>query len=122
MLTAQTNSFGYRDNISQPSLEDMGPDNPKFPDGKVGEMGDKWNTIPQSMIVVQDADDDIRPKWTTHGSFLVFRKLEQNVKAFREAVAKDAATRGWSQQKLASKIMGRWQNGTSLAVPSLSLL
>ena len=89
----------------------MGPDNEKFPDGSVGPMGDKWNTVPQSMIVVQDADDDIRPKWTTHGSFMVFRKLQQDVKAFREDVATDATKRGWSTQKMAAKLMGRWQNG-----------
>ena len=104
-------SFGFNDGVSQPTVEGFGPDNPKIPDGIVGERGAKWNTYPQAAFVVQDAGRDGRPKWIEHGSFLVFRKLEQDVGKWNEAILADAQRRGIDPTMLAAKIVGRWPSG-----------
>jgi deferrochelatase/peroxidase EfeB len=62
-----------------------------------------------------------------NGSFLVFRQLQQNVHAFAELLAKAANDLGESQTRrlsdevgvhrlIAAKMIGRWDDGTSLAL------
>lgn len=88
----------------------------------MGELGDQWNTIPQSVILVQDANGLTRPTWTKNGSFTVFRKLEQDVLKFwveiRKAALDEAKTREAGRDVyniepnlLAAKLMGRWKSG-----------
>lgn len=104
-------SFGFNDGISQPTVEGFPPDAKKVFHGSVGTRGKEWNTYPQSTFVIQDADGVSRPKWTKHGSFLVFRKLEQDVKRWNDDIEADAARRGMNPTLLAAKMVGRWPSG-----------
>ena len=104
-------SFGFEDGISQPLM------------GGIDELdrGDpaNMNTDPSLIIVTPDthneSDDSTRPVWMNDGSFVVFRKLEQNVKGF------EALTDQWQKFQCAgkahmgAKLMGRWQSGKRLA-------
>lgn len=77
----------------------------------------------------QRADDPVEPgpvsrgghDWMDNGSFLVFRRLRQDVAAFRAFVAGEAArvredgVAGMTPERLAALLVGRWPAGTALA-------
>lgn len=74
------------------------------------------NTEPKILIVTEETfpdtkDQQQRPLWMYNGSFLVFRKLEQDVQRF------DELTDNWAKKKclnkihMGAKLMGRWPNG-----------
>ncbi|MER6046383.1 hypothetical protein ABT168_02665 [Streptomyces sp. NPDC001793] len=50
-----------------------------------------------------------------NGSYAVFRKLHQDVAAFRRCL-RQAATGPQDEELLAAKIMGRWRSGAPLAL------
>ncbi len=57
--------------------------------------------------------------WLHSGSFLVFRRLRQDVPAFRAAfgqLAENLAESGLSEVDLMAKAVGRWPDGTPLAI------
>jgi Dyp-type peroxidase family len=53
---------------------------------------------------------------TSNGSYLVYRKLYQDVAAFRQRLGESAALYPGGADLLAAKIVGRWRDGTPLAV------
>jgi len=73
-------------------------------------------TSPDPLVPGQPAR--ATPAWTRNGSFLVFRRLRQDVGLFWRTMRKEArrlaATPGFaglSDEKLASRIVGRWMSG-----------
>ena len=50
----------------------------------------------------------------TNGSFLVYRKLHQDVAAFRAQLAQAAQLYPGGEELLAAKIVGRWRDGTPI--------
>ncbi|MEG4484052.1 Dyp-type peroxidase [Microcoleus sp. D2_18a_B4] len=59
------------------------------------------------------------PQWLRNGSFLVFRRLRQDVEMFRSAfdkLAKNLSNSGLTADMLMAKAVGRWPDGTPLAV------
>lgn len=111
---ATDHSFGFEDGVSQPlmggidQLERFGPPN--------------MNTDPNILIVrptTHHEGETSRPEWMYDGSFVVFRKLEQNVESF------EALTDQWQQFHCASKahmgakLVGRWQSGKHLVMTSV---
>jgi Dyp-type peroxidase family len=59
----------------------------------------------------------VAPWWAFNGSFLVFRRLAQDVAAFRtftEQAAASVSASGISAERLAALIVGRWPSGASL--------
>jgi Dyp-type peroxidase family len=71
----------------------------------------------------QRADDPVRPgpvsrggyAWMDNGSYLVFRRLRQDVAAFRRFLDEEAARLGVAPQRLAALLVGRWPAGTALS-------
>jgi Dyp-type peroxidase family len=132
--TTRTEHFGFTDGLSNPNVEGVrGEEGSRKrqdvgnPDGKggfrkipVGEFilgypgeGGELAPMPQPSLLAHDA------------TYLVFRKLEQNVPVFRRYLEEQAASfaralpRGvpagvTPQDFLAAKMMGRWQDGSSL--------
>ena len=83
------------------------------------------NTDPSLIIVTPSSNHEskiVRPGWMNNGSFVVFRKLEQNVKGF------EALTSQWekygcrSKEHMGAKLVGRWQSGKRLTAASIPLL
>src|SRR5580704_588169 len=76
-------SFGFEDGISQPLMNGI--------DELDANAAVNMNTDPRLLIVTADTwseEDTVeRPTWMYDGSFLVFRKLEQNVRGFEALVA-----------------------------------
>lgn len=55
------------------------------------------------------------PEWARLGSYLVCRRLKQDVKKFWEFAAENAASIGMPAQKFASLLVGRWPSGAPIS-------
>ena len=82
-----------------------------------------WDPVAKGEIFLGHADEDgnehMQPfnrKLRHNGTFLVFRKLRQDVVGFREFLKQQRPGNDQAQKKLAAEFMGRWQNGTPLVV------
>ena len=70
----------------------------------------------------QQSDDVLAPgpvargghDWMDDGSFLVLRRLRQDVAAFRRFVAEEGARRGIAPGRVAAMLVGRWPRGTAI--------
>ena len=101
--------FGYVDGRSQPLL--LVEDVQREHDANGGT--DKWNPeFPLRQVLVKDPGSASPHAF---GSYFVFRKLEQNVKAFSTAEEALGVTLG-SGELAGAMIVGRWENGTSVQV------
>jgi Dyp-type peroxidase family len=101
--------FGFADGISQPRVAGHGRSTP----GEVLPPG-------EFVLGLPDVDGDIAgrrvpPALGRNGSYLVYRKLEQDVPAFREMTA--AAARGFEggAEDVAAGLVGRRRDGELLA-------
>jgi Dyp-type peroxidase family len=102
--------FGFRDGISQPAI--MGAD-------PAGDLGPGYFVFGYSK---QPGGDPFSPVvdprgLSDNGSLLVFRRLRQDVRAFRKFCADEAArigNQGWpglTANHLAALLVGRWPSG-----------
>jgi deferrochelatase/peroxidase EfeB len=113
-------SFGFEDGVSQPLLAGIDKD----------EVFNKdlYMQTSQSVITVVDPAPIVpglsgvpknRPKWMVEGSFLVFRKLEQDVQRFIDLTNKFESAGCANADQFGAKLMGRWKSGRSQAVSPL---
>jgi Dyp-type peroxidase family len=108
--------FGYRDSLSQPIIDIDGvpldglPDHlPRAPAGEF--LLGYPSQFDQFSYPVPEP-----PELGINGSFAAFRVLEQDVDAFAEFVAQQAARTGISAELIEAKLCGRWRNGTPLVL------
>jgi len=127
--------FGFRDEVSQPGVRGLVsaiPPKPLTPrydasdpaHGKPGEIlvwpGEFVFGYPgqnsQGSLCVPGPDPLHRsaPSWARHGSFLVVRRLRQNVYAFHRFVNESARRLAIPPALLAAQLIGRWTSGVSL--------
>jgi Dyp-type peroxidase family len=114
--------FGFADPISQPPIE--GADTPSYPgDGVLTEDG-LWRPLKPGEFLL-GYEDEVGSAGTQmpepfelrlNGTYMVFRKLYQDVAAFRRyLVAAAKALYGsddqYHQELVAAKMMGRWRSG-----------
>ncbi len=132
--------FGFLDGVSQPGLRGQISSNPKDlltprqnpanpNQGKPGQdlvwpgefifgyprqtrapikgNEDQLNTMP-------GRDDVEGPVWAADGSFLVIRRLRQDVAALREFIAVEALKRQMAPELFAAKLFGRWPSGAPI--------
>jgi Dyp-type peroxidase family len=60
------------------------------------------------------------PAWARNGSFVVYRRLRQDVPAFQGFVGSPPAGCGLNTEQLAAKLVGRWPSGAAMEhVPGL---
>jgi Dyp-type peroxidase family len=94
--------FGYRDGISELDLAGAAGTGSfvlGYPDGT-------GTTLPSG------------PPWTRDGSYLVFRRLRQDVAGFHRALTALANRAGLKNgAQLGAKVVGRWPSGAKLADP-----
>jgi Dyp-type peroxidase family len=104
--------FGFQDGISQPAIEGSGipGSNPQEVPLKAGEFvlgyldeSGRLPPMPQPIVLGRN------------GSYVAFRKLKQDVAAFRRYLAESASTAD-EQEWLAAKLMGRWRSGAPLVL------
>jgi len=111
-LPTEREAFGFRDGISHPAVEGSGipGSNPQeeplkageFVTGYVDETGD-LTPVPQPEQLGRN------------GTYVVFRKLHQDVAAFRRYL-RDHATGAEDEELLAAKFVGRWRSGAPLVL------
>jgi Dyp-type peroxidase family len=123
--------FGFLDGVSQPGIrgivgtrgELLTPkQNPADPNqGKPGQdrlwPGEFVFGYPAQDSKDADKRGKIRtegPSWTRNGSFLVFRRLRQDVGAFHEFLDREGDRLNLGSEQFGAKCVGRWASGTPI--------
>ena len=121
MLPGGVEHFGYTDGFAQPTIEGAGV--PETPGGGAPLGSGRWRPVRAGEFILGCLDEEgVLPsapppdELSRNGSFLVYRKLHQDVAAFRTRLAESAALFGGGEELLAAKIVGRWRDGTPLEV------
>ena len=113
--------FGFKDGISQPGVIGFDPVNPDNSEEVAGKPG--TDLIAAGTFVLGYPRDDGTaipvPRWMFDGSFLVTRRLAQDVPGFWAGVQEQHATLDPEDlpavptaDALAAKLVGRWRSGT----------
>ncbi|NEO02041.1 MAG: Dyp-type peroxidase, partial [Moorea sp. SIO3I7] len=110
--------FGFVDGVSQPLFLKRDIVNAQTKDCNFS----LWDPrAPLDIIVVKDPNGK---KTDSYGSYLVYRKLEQNVKGFREDKKQLANTLGINNDLAGALVVGRFPDGTPVTkskVPTSTL-
>lgn len=111
--------FGFADGFAQPSIEGSGVDS--LPGQGAPVKDDRWRPIAAGEFILGYADEQgVLPpapppaELSTNGSYVVYRKLRQDVAAFRRRLAESAKLYPGGEELLAAKIVGRWRDGTPI--------
>jgi len=118
-LTERMEHFGFRDGLSQPFV-DMGLGD-TLPGGGTAARRGTWSPVAPGEIFLDREDESgqtqmipLHPDLRKGSTYLVFRKLEQDVEGFRAFLELQRPDQPAAQKKLAAQFFGRWPNGTSL--------
>ena len=132
--------FGFVDGISQPVIQ--GVNNVAFRGNGTPMDNNKWNPLPlgefihgyqgnnggvisgpaaefEMVEIDSEKEDRMRPLLSKNGTYMVLRKLQQDVPAFRQFL-KDVAKQlhgtddKQTQELIAAKLMGRYRDGKPL--------
>jgi Dyp-type peroxidase family len=101
--------FGYVDGVSQPlfTLQDIQRER------QLAGSPERWDSMaPLSLVLVKDPNGRLADSC---GSYLVVRKLEQNVKQFNQAIRHLAQVLNTDADRAGALVMGRFQNGTPIS-------
>jgi Dyp-type peroxidase family len=106
--------FGYVDGRSQPLFidEDLTYER------ETTDGADRWNPlVPLGHVLVPDPA--IPGSEHAYGSYLVYRKLEQNVRAFKQQearLARELGLLGENAERMGALLIGRFEDGTPLTL------
>jgi Dyp-type peroxidase family len=129
--------FGFKDGVSQPGIRGVTPQlDPNDPDKKHKGPGNEDLLYPGEFVLGyptqikepeqgkdgkpinpnhQPGNISISgPAWTVNGSYLVFRRLAQNVPAFRHQVHELSKQTGLDSAVVGAKLVGRYESGAPL--------
>lgn len=122
--------FGFDDGVSQPGVRD----DRVTPPGASEDVGlpgqdrmwpGEWvlgyprqiDDKPDHSLNTNPGPKDFKePVWAEDGSYLVFRRLRQDVKGFRDFVDNQAAVEGITPSVMGAKIVGRYTSGCPLEI------
>lgn len=123
VLEGAREHFGFTDGFSQPALAG-GPIRMRpgegVPHGRSG-----WRPIRAGEFVLGYEDEDgglpsaPAAPFGLNGTFMVYRKLEQDVAGYRKLIRQRAAALGLDEETLEAKIVGRWRDGSPLVLSPL---
>jgi Dyp-type peroxidase family len=129
--------FGFLDGISQPGLRGrispnrhdvltprQNPDDPdqgkpgqdlvwpgEFVFGYPGQSADRDVAQPGVDSLTDGAGHPVVPRWAADGSYLVFRRLRQDVHEFHSFLHDQAGALGLTPAGLGARLVGRWASG-----------
>jgi Dyp-type peroxidase family len=98
--------FGYFDGLSQPLFTKQDVDKDRLQNPKTGT----WNAAARLSLVL--ADDPLSNAADAFGSYLVYRKLRQDVPRFDAAVVQLANKLGVAPDLAGAYVVGRFKDGT----------
>jgi Dyp-type peroxidase family len=131
--------FGFNDGISQPGIRGRKSASPSdfFEERRI-DPSDPINSIPgspefaapgkplvwpgQFVFGYPTQDGALQrssappidvPAWARNGSLMVFRRLYQDVRAFRDFIAQESAQTSITSAVLGARLVGRWASGAS---------
>jgi Dyp-type peroxidase family len=129
LLPEAREHFGYADGFAQPALAGADDAGDRRIGGGVPEANDAWRALAPGEFILGYEDEDTRvdpqhglpsapaDPFGRSGTYMVWRKLYQDVALFRHVLREAAALyHGGDHEKLAAKVVGRWPNGTPLAL------
>jgi Dyp-type peroxidase family len=111
--------FGFTDGFGNP--EYLGVERSSQPgQGKLLADG-TWTPLATGELLLGYADEagelPVAPLphlLASNGTFMVYRKLHQNLATFRDFLERQASHYAGGKEKLAAKFIGRWRDGTPL--------
>jgi Dyp-type peroxidase family len=111
--------FGYTDGFGNPEF--LGVEKDRQPgQGKLDANGN-WAPLATGELLLGYADEagelpvaPIPHLLANNGTFMVYRKLHQNVASFRRYLNEKSQLYPGGKEKLAAKFVGRWRDGTPL--------
>jgi Dyp-type peroxidase family len=115
--------FGFKDGVSQPGISGLTegegkPGQELLPAGEfiLGQprLGEPEAPRPIGYEPIQPPPAPPFPDWAANGSYAVFRRLRQDVAAFRQFLAENAAVTAGDEGLLGAKLVGRYKNGAPL--------
>jgi Dyp-type peroxidase family len=125
MLPGRREHFGYKDGLAQPAI-DLAP-SPNDPgQGVRGRFGRERSLALGEFVHGYRDEDDMfgaapPPPFSRNGTFMVLRKLRQDVDAFKELLGTLADDHFNGDHELTkAKIAGRWADGTPLIARPLA--
>jgi Dyp-type peroxidase family len=113
---ARREHFGFADGLSQPRVAGLHADRP----AKRGTaLAERPVAAGEFVLGYLDEDRAIPPApepqaLTRNGSYLVYRKLQQDVAAFRRLLLQHASLFAYGSEEVAAKLVGRWRDGSPL--------
>jgi Dyp-type peroxidase family len=124
IVNSQANTkehFGYTDGFGNPDY--LGVERKSQPgQGKLMADG-SWAPLATGELLLGYADEagelpvaPVPHLLAANGTFMVYRKLHQNLATFRGYLDAQAKLYGGGKEKLAAKFIGRWRDGTPLEV------
>lgn len=112
--------FGFADGIAQPAVEGTGTKGRPGDGQPTGAGG--WRDVATGEFLHGYVDEDgtlpdapVAP-FDRNGTFMVYRKLHMDVAAFRRFLHETGRRFPGGPEMLAAKIVGRWRDGTPLAL------
>ncbi|HZS23846.1 MAG TPA: Dyp-type peroxidase [Gaiellaceae bacterium] len=111
--------FGFYDGIAQPAVRGSGV---AARPGDGLREGNGWRDVEtgEFLLGYRDEDGDLpeapAAPFDRNGTFMVYRKLAMDVAAFRRYLESAGRAYPGGPELLAAKIVGRWRDGTPLAV------
>lgn len=121
MLERGTEHFGFHDGFGQPQIAGSGAPEYRGDGTPVGENG--WEPIATGEFILGQPAESGQPRAVPlpaalgrNGSFMVYRKMEQDVPKFRAFLRAEAGRLYGSAapenvERLAAKLVGRWRSG-----------
>lgn len=117
--TAQEH-FGYADGFGNPDVEGSGA--PHTPGRGKLDRKRGWVPLAPGEFILGEVDEAGEVAATPppknlfrNGTYMVFRKLHQNVGSFRRFLSEEGARYPGGEELFKAKLVGRWTDGTPLA-------
>jgi Dyp-type peroxidase family len=112
--------FGFTDGFGNP--EYLGVERSSQPgQGKLLDDGKTWAPLATGELLLGYADEagelpvaPVPHLLAANGTFMVYRKLHQNLATFRTWLDRQSMLYGGGKEKLAAKLIGRWRDGTPI--------
>jgi Dyp-type peroxidase family len=128
LLGERREHFGFTDGFSQPAIEGVAREDvrgqgipykrvPWWPLSRT-----RWRAIKPGEFVLGYEDEDRGPApappapFDRNASYMVWRKLHQDVAGFRAQLAEQARRLELDEELIAAKLVGRWRDGSPLAL------